>query len=505
MEEVSRCLFIAAREGQADEVRELLAQGADPNSLHEGAYDHGAFLHRVTPLMTAVGSPRSNAATVQALLEGGADPFAVGSGELTALWFAAGGGTGYALTPENTADMAPDHPYWNWGGGDVERLRMLLDAGLPADETSDNGRSAFGEACSLGDFSRATLLVERGASVWPAKSRADYPEPEFMRTLPEDLRKDLAPDSSGFSSYSVPLFKAAEAGDLDLVRFILDHGFPFDFTCDGNNALNYAGSVEVAEHFLDLGLTLKEGRFGFDSVDDLFEADRNEVAMAVLNRIPDPRVRKSQIQLKLLMCSGVRMNPKAIRLLLAAGADANLPDKGYGSPLHYACWQGDGNCGRENVVVEETVRTLLEAGADPNLLARGLRPLHEAVHGDWGSPTSVRVLLEFGAEVDALDEHRQTPLMVAAQWGELECIKLLLNAGADPKPALRAAKDHLKVWQGIAREPLKKVVKFLAKFSLAGDPEEHRRHQLETLAIAEECYRVLEEASRARQIQHRCD
>lgn len=490
-------LYIAAREGRADEVRTLVTAGANPNSLHEGAEDHGAFLHRVTPLMAAAGSPRSNVDTVKVLLEAGADPFAVGSGELTALWFAAGGGTGYALTPKNTQDMSADHPYWNWGGGDVERLRVLLDAGLPADETADNGRSAFSEACSLGDFARAKLLVERGASVWPSKTPGITSEDSFLKSLPDDLREKFMPDPTGYSSLSIPLFQAAEAGDLELVKFILDQGFPVDFVCDGENALNHAGSVEVAEHFLALGLKLKEGNFGFDSVDDLFDDGRNEVAMAVLNQIPDPATRKAQIQQKLLMCCGVRMNPNAVRLLLAAGAEANLPDKDYGSPLHYACWQGDGNGGRENEVAEEVVRILLEAGADPNMTARGSKPLHEAVYGDWGSPTSVRVLLEFGAEVDALDERGHTPLMLAASRGELECIKLLLAAGAAPKPALRSAKEHLKIWRSLASEPLKKVAKFLNKFSLGGDPEEHRRHQLETLKIAEECFRLIEEACKS--------
>lgn len=39
----------AAREGYADRIASTVAEGADANGLVEGAYDHGAFLDKVTP------------------------------------------------------------------------------------------------------------------------------------------------------------------------------------------------------------------------------------------------------------------------------------------------------------------------------------------------------------------------------------------------------------------------------------------------------------------------
>lgn len=488
-------LAAAAREGNSDEVHRLVKMGADPNGLTEGAYDHGAFLDRVTPLMIAAGSPRSNAPTVRALLDAGADPYKLGSGGVTALWYAAGGGTGFPLTSETLSEMAEDHPLRNWGGGDRERLQVLLEAGLSPSESTDNGRTALLEACSAGDLERARLLIERGASVWPEADKGPHIDEDMLRDLPKVLWEEFQSDASGYSSYTVPLFQAAETGNVDLVRFLLDQGFPADFEVDGENALNHAGSLEVSTLLLDRGLESSSGRFGFDSIDDLFEAGRNHAAMAVIARKADPKERQVLVQKKLLSCSGVRMNPEAVRLLLSAGADPNLLDKDYGSPLHYACWQGDGNGGRETSVTEATVRLLLESGADPNQIARGLMPLHEAVSGDWGSPTSVRVLLEYGAVVDALDEQGATPLMAAADRGERECIELLLAAGADPRPAVPIAKRYLKSWQGIAKESTKKVAKFLKKFGLNADAEEHRNHRLETLREAEACLRILEEAA----------
>jgi ankyrin repeat protein len=457
-------LYVAAREGRADEVRDLLSQGVDPNERCDPVMDHGQFFEAVTPLMAAAASPRSNAETVAALLEGGADPFAVSDGEVTALWYAAGGGTCFT----DSDDLDEDHPYRDWGGGDVERLRLLLDAGLPAHEAADNGRTALGEACSVGDPGRVALLIERGASVWPAKATGTKPKLDLPKPLQKmlDEMPELRPDPSGFDSFAVPLFLAAESGCLESVKLILAQGFPVDFRCDGENALNYAKTTEVAEFLLDHGLVVREGQFGFDAIDDAFENDRLGVAMALVRRIADPAERQSVLNQKLLMCSGVRMNPAAIRILIEEGADVNRLDKDYGSPLHYACWQGDGNGGRESEVTEEAVRTLLEAGADPNVKARGNFPLHEAVRGDWGSPTSVRVLLEYGAEVDARDDQGWTPLMAAADGGELDCIWLLLAAGADPRPAIPLAKKHLKTWEKIASDKPKKVARFLKNYGL---------------------------------------
>lgn len=236
---------------------------------------------------------------------------------------------------------------------------------------------------------------------------------------------------------------------MECVKLIVEAGFPADFDLAGTNALTEVGSVEVAEYLWSQGVRPRAGSFGFDAIDDAIEADNMPVLQFLLSKADE-----ATIQEKLLTASGVRMNPRAVRMLLELGAEANQLSEDFGSPLHYACWQGDGNNGRENEIVEETVQALLDAGGDPNLMARRLRPLHEAVYGDWGSPTSVRVLLRSGADVNGRNDAGQTPLMVAAEHGEVECVRLLLEAGADRslkdkrgRIALDFANANLKVWR----------------------------------------------------------
>ena len=445
---MSNVLIAAIRMGDASCVEELLAQGVDPNTRLSAESDHGAFLDQVTPLMVAVAAPKGDVEIVRLLLANGADPFAVSAGEVSATWYAAGGGTGYPLVEANLKNLDLDHPYRNWGGGDVERLRVLLDAGGDPNEFAEDGRSCVYEACSVGDPMRLKLLIGRGAKVGPACAPTSV-SASLAEVLGGNVSQEILDVMSGYIQQLIPLFAASASGNLECVESIVEAGFPVDFDLAGTNALTGAGSVEVVEYLWAQGVRLSAGGFGFDAIDDVIEADNLSVLRFLLSKVD-----RAMLQEKLLIASGVRMNPGAVRLILELGANPNELSKDYGSPLHYACWQGDGNNGRDNEVVEETVQLLIDAGADPNLLSRGTRPLHEAVFGDWGSPTSVRVLLSRGADVDGTDEHGQTALMIAAQHGEVESVRLLLEAGADRalkdkrrKTALDHAVSHLKVWK----------------------------------------------------------
>jgi len=84
----------------------------------------------------------------------------------------------------------------------------------------------------------------------------------------------------------------------------------------------------------------------------------------------------------------------------------------------------------------DTVKTLLERGARPNVPSRdqGFTPLHSAVATDAAASESalVRMLLEAGADPNPKSRSGETPLHAAAFTGDLEVAELLLTYGADP-------------------------------------------------------------------------
>jgi uncharacterized protein len=80
----------------------------------------------------------------------------------------------------------------------------------------------------------------------------------------------------------------------------------------------------------------------------------------------------------------------------------------------------------------EIAQLLLENGMNPNHMNwHHVTLLHDMAHA--GDLAKARLLLDHGAEINAVDEeYRSTPLGLAARWGQREIAALLLERGADP-------------------------------------------------------------------------
>lgn len=120
---------------------------------------------------------------------------------------------------------------------------------------------------------------------------------------------------------------------------------------------------------------------------------------------------------------------EAAVLLLYYGASAR-GKKGF-PPLNEAARAG-------NVVL---ARRLLEEGAMPNARSQdGTYSLHCAVMSPGGSPM-VRLLFEFGCNLNQTDSAGETPLFPAVRSGDTEQISLLCVLGAKAQ-LLNAARKH---------------------------------------------------------------
>jgi len=149
-----------------------------------------------------------------------------------------------------------------------------------------------------------------------------------------------------------------------------------------------------------------------------------------------------------------------IRVLLEGGANPNQID--YDSPLLLAAYRGD----QEIVAVLKSygARVTESEGAwfdastgDAASLERRILQSPETLHlcdrdgktalhcaATHGHEASIRLLVQYGADLNMCDSIGQTPLFVAARNGHAGAVKLLLDLGANASIGDRAGWSPLK-------------------------------------------------------------
>ena len=189
--------------------------------------------------------------------------------------------------------------------------------------------------------------------------------------------------------------------------------------------------------------------------EDFFAAilrDDPDTIRALLRRgfDPDTRDTKGQVGLTLALQNG--SNKAFAALLTARRLNVEARNKQDESPLMMAAIKG-------NV---EAVKALIARNADVN--KTGWTPLHYAASctTDDAAPM-VALLLEHHAYIDAASPNGTTPLMMAAHYGSMESLQLLLDEGADPtlknQLGLTAADFALRVSRTEAAEKIAAAIR----------------------------------------------
>ncbi|HEV8677138.1 MAG TPA: ankyrin repeat domain-containing protein [Methylomirabilota bacterium] len=414
-----RPLHYAAQGGNTDLARLLIEKGARVGHVARGGE---------TALDVAV--TRSKVPMATLLIDSGARP---GDRQLS---FAVGLGTPEMarLLIERGASVNPSPPAVSYvimaaRRGHPAMLELLIDAGADVKAQDQNGWSALRWARHLEARRRpheaslapiiARLEVAGARDDTGAKAAA-----LFDAVLGRDaaaVRRALAAgaDPNAKDDRGVPpLIYAGNLGQAEIVAALVDAGAEVNASPQNDTtpliAAVTGGSREAVEKLLAAGARVDQpDRLQRTALQAASNWGRNEIAALLLESAApaDPRA---------LAIAALRGNADQVRGLLSRGADANA-DRGH------ALAEAARGCQRRDNT--EVIRLLLEGGARPMADDTGYTALHRAA--GLCPVEAVRLLLARGADPNARDLNRVTPLISAATMGRLENVRALIAARAD--------------------------------------------------------------------------
>ena len=156
------------------------------------------------------------------------------------------------------------------------------------------------------------------------------------------------------------------------------------------------------------------------------EQGQQEMTQYLLNKTDIDRHAVSTMGASALHYAASSGHTDIVKILLAAGLDANLANRQGSTPLHYAIQSGN----------TATVEALLMGGADPNKVDNeGKSAFFKAVH--FSKPALLAVLTQYGANPNQMDNAGKSPLSFAIQnsndsYNNKQMAIAAMRAGADP-------------------------------------------------------------------------
>uniref|UniRef100_A0A671LG06 Serine/threonine-protein phosphatase 6 regulatory ankyrin repeat subunit A-like n=1 Tax=Sinocyclocheilus anshuiensis TaxID=1608454 RepID=A0A671LG06_9TELE len=297
---------------------------------------------------------------------------------------------------QDNEKRTPLHAAAYLGDAEIIELLILSVPLLSNVNVSDRaGRTALHHAAFSGHLEMVRLLLSRGANINAFDKK--------------DRRA---------------IHWAAYMGHMEVVKLLVSHGA--EVTCKDKKAYTplhaaaSSGMISVVKYLLDLGV------------------DVNEKGFAPLHFTAASR--HGALCLELLVGNGsdvnIKVDPSTYdrnpwEVLKISGAEIDCEDKNGNTPLHIAARYGH----------ELLINTLITNGADTAKRGvHGMFPLHLAALS--GFSDCCRKLLSSGKlyhsnlclpgfDIDTPDDFGRTCLHAAAAGGNLECLNLLLNTGAD--------------------------------------------------------------------------
>jgi len=360
--------------------------------------------------------------------------------------------------------------------GNATLVRLLLDAGANANASRPGGETVLMTAARVGNLEAVKALLARGANP-NARERRDqtalmWAAAEGHATVVRALIEAGSAINDTLTSGFTPLFFAVREGHIDVVRVLLEAGVNVNETLkprkdqpaptgsaryqpvrNGTSPLLMAvenGHFELAMALVEAGADPNDQRSGFTPLHaiswvrkpDASDAGdpapigsgtltslqfvgalvaRGANVNARLNKVPRPPASATMLGTEgatpFLMAAD-RADVPLMRELLKVGADPLLPNADKSTPLMAAAGLGTSDpleeAGTEDEALD-AVKMLLDLGADINAVDnKGDTAMHGAAYGNF--PMIVQLLAKRGADINIWkrpDTEGRTPLFIA--------------------------------------------------------------------------------------------
>ena len=228
-----------------------------------------------------------------------------------------------------------------------------------------------------------------------------------------------------------------------ITQFLLENGAdPNLEDCDGNTVWRMALEICKRE---DMQLYLKHNINLLKNSDEILyracQRGQPELVKAILE---NPDIKLTRPISENLIIAACTSNLEAIEILLEHGADPNIVDQG-STPLIIGV--------RENLCCIEFVKLLIDFGVNINFQNKnGATTLMWAVRKN--SKDVIQLLLESGADPNLLDNHGHNALVHAISENNTEIMEILWKSGATLEPF----KQNPELINIIKDEELKEII-----------------------------------------------
>jgi len=351
--------------------------------------------------------------------------------------------------------------------GDSAAVGAIVNGPAKNDVRGASGTAALVWAASRNDTAMVDMLLRAGANAKAANefgatalyAAAAHADPAMTVKL---LAAGADPNVALMSG-ETPLMAAAVRGNAKTVGALLKGGANPNLkeANGGQSALMWAISKRqsaVVDELVKGGADVSAGsKTGFTPL--MFAAQQDDVdsARILIKAGANPNEAQPKSGVTPLIVASAMANAKTVDLLLDSGAKPDALDANGYAALHKAVRDSDYglNMERKDAVLT-IVKSLIKHGADVNLRitqdkAKAAEEIKRGANAFYGKRTAVTVteILLQGA----------TPVVLAAETSNLDVIKLLVEAKADPNIPTESGTTALMMTAGAgtdvqrAREP----------------------------------------------------